>query len=124
MCIRDRRYCCIARVDKEDWECPRTSAVPAARAAVPTGAWVKSKHDMYLIRGSLGAKAPLLSMYRRIKKQNKKKHSLQISVRSKLLTVEKLNMFSCTYASVGRNTTAEAGHRVYHVMVRVRLSWR
>ena len=36
------------RVDK------LTSPVAAARAAVATGAWVKSKH-MYLIRGSVGA---------------------------------------------------------------------
>ena len=28
-----------------------TSPVAAARAAVATVAWVKSKHDMYLIRG-------------------------------------------------------------------------
>ena len=27
----------------------RTSPVPAARAAVATGAWVESKHDMHLI---------------------------------------------------------------------------
>ena len=33
----------------------RTSPVAAARAAVATGAWVKSKHDMYLIRVSVGA---------------------------------------------------------------------
>ena len=32
-----------------------TSPVAAARAAVATGAWVKSKHDMYLMRGSVGA---------------------------------------------------------------------
>ena len=32
-----------------------TSPVAAARAAVATGAWVKSKHDLYLIRRSLGA---------------------------------------------------------------------
>ena len=32
-----------------------TSPVAAARAAVATGAWVKSKHDMYLIRRSVGA---------------------------------------------------------------------
>ena len=32
-----------------------TNPVAAARAAVATGAWVKSKHDMYLIRGSVGA---------------------------------------------------------------------
>ena len=32
-----------------------TSPVVAARAAVATGAWVKLKHDMYLIRGSVGA---------------------------------------------------------------------
>ena len=40
-----------------------------------------------------------------------------ISVRSKLLPVERLDLFFCTYASVGRNTTAEADHRVYDVMV-------
>ena len=32
-----------------------TSPVTAARAAVATGAWVKSKHGMNLIRGSVGA---------------------------------------------------------------------
>ena len=31
------------------------SPVAAARAAVATGAWDKSKHDMYLIRASVGA---------------------------------------------------------------------
>ena len=29
----------------------RTNPVAAARASVATGAWVKPKHDMYLIRG-------------------------------------------------------------------------
>ena len=32
-----------------------TGSVAAARAVVATGAWAKSKHDMYLIRGSVGA---------------------------------------------------------------------
>ena len=32
-----------------------TGPVAAARAVVATGAWVKSKHDMYLIRGSVVA---------------------------------------------------------------------
>ena len=32
-----------------------TGPVAAARAVVATGAWVESKHDMYLIRGSVGA---------------------------------------------------------------------
>ena len=32
-----------------------TSPVGAARAAVATGAWVKSKRGMYLIRGSVGS---------------------------------------------------------------------
>ena len=32
-----------------------TGPVAAARAVVATGGWVKSKHDMYLIRGSVGA---------------------------------------------------------------------
>ena len=42
-----------------------TSPVVAARAAVATRAWVKSKH-MYLIRGSVGAFIPIRW---RIKKQ-------------------------------------------------------
>ena len=50
-----------------------TSPVAAARAAVATGAWVKSKHAMYLIRGSVGAQALLLPIRRRIKEKNKKK---------------------------------------------------
>ena len=37
-----------------------TSPVAAARAVVATGAWVKSKHDMYLKRGSVGALALFL----------------------------------------------------------------
>ena len=37
------------------WTHLATGPVAAARAAVATGAWVKSKHDMYLIRGSVGA---------------------------------------------------------------------
>ena len=32
-----------------------TGPVAAARAAVATGAWVKSKQDMYLVRVSVGA---------------------------------------------------------------------
>ena len=32
-----------------------TGQVAAARADVATVAWVKSNHDMYLIRGSVGA---------------------------------------------------------------------
>ena len=32
-----------------------TGPVAAARAVVATGAWVKSKYEMYLIRGSVGA---------------------------------------------------------------------
>ena len=32
-----------------------TGPVAAARAVVATGAWLKSKHDMYLIRGNVGA---------------------------------------------------------------------
>ena len=41
-----------------------TSPVSAARAAVATGAWVKSKHDIYLIRGSVGAPALVLPIHR------------------------------------------------------------
>ena len=37
------------------WVDMLTSPVAAARAAVASGAWIKSKHDMYLIRGSVGA---------------------------------------------------------------------
>ena len=50
-----------------------TSPVAAARAAVATEAWVKSKHDMYLIRGSVGAQALFLPIRRRIKKKEKRK---------------------------------------------------
>ena len=32
-----------------------TGPVAAARAVVATRAWVKSKHDVYLISGSVGA---------------------------------------------------------------------
>ena len=32
-----------------------TGPVAAARADVATGAWAKSKHDMYLVRGSVEA---------------------------------------------------------------------
>ena len=39
------------------------------------------------------------------------------SVRSKLLPVERLDLFFCTYASVGRSTTAEADQSVHDVMV-------
>ena len=45
-----------------------TSPVAAARAAVATGVWVKSKH-MYLIRGSVGAL--FLPIRRRIEKKKK-----------------------------------------------------
>ena len=44
-----------------------TRPVAAARAAVATGAWVKSTHDMNLIRGSVGAQALCLPISRRIK---------------------------------------------------------
>ena len=40
-----------------------------------------------------------------------------ISARSKLLPVERLELFLRTYESVGCNTTDEADHRVYDVMV-------
>ena len=50
-----------------------TEPVAAARAAVATGAWVKSKHDIYLIRGSVGALALFLPIRRRIKKKARKK---------------------------------------------------
>ena len=43
-----------------------TSPVAAMRAAVATGAWVKSEHDMYLIRRSVGAQALFLPIRRRI----------------------------------------------------------
>ena len=48
-----------------------TSPVAAARAAIATGAWVKSKR-MYLIRRSVGAQALFLPIRRRIVKKKKK----------------------------------------------------
>ena len=50
-----------------------TSPVGSTLAAVATGAWVKWKHDMYLIRGSVGAYALFLPIRRRIKKKKKKR---------------------------------------------------
>ena len=50
-----------------------TGPVASARAVVATGAWFKSKHDMYLIRGSVGAQALFLPIRRRIKKKKRKK---------------------------------------------------
>ena len=50
-----------------------TSPVAAARAAVATEAWVKSKYDMYLIlRGSVGARALFSAIRRRREKTNAK----------------------------------------------------
>ena len=37
---------------------------------------------------------------------------------------EMLDFDFCTYASVGHNTTAEADHRLYDVMVSIHLRWR
>ena len=56
-----------------------TGPVAASRAAVATGAWVKSKRDMYLIRGSVGAKALFLPIRRRIKKKQLKKKKKKAS---------------------------------------------
>ena len=42
------------------------------RAAVATGAWVKSKHDVYLILEGVAARAFFLPIRRRIKKKKKK----------------------------------------------------
>ena len=55
-----------------------TSPVAAARAAVATGAWVKSKHHMYLTRGSVGAYALFLPIRRRIKKKKKEVNRLTV----------------------------------------------
>ena len=55
-----------------------TSPVAAARAAVATGAWVKSKHDMYLIRGSEGGYALFLPIRGGIKKKKEKGLSEEI----------------------------------------------
>ena len=74
-----------------------TSPVAAARAAVATGAWVKSKHDMYLIRGSVGAQALFFPIRRRIREKKKEDrvisyllllsatHSLQVTMKTNLL---------------------------------------
>ena len=53
-----------------------TSLIAAARdAVVARGAWLKPKHDMYLIRGSVGAQALFLPIRWRIKKKKKTKRS-------------------------------------------------
>ena len=48
-----------------------TTPVAAAWAAVTTGAWVKSKLDMYLTRGCVGAWTFFLSIRRGIKKKKR-----------------------------------------------------
>ena len=55
-----------------------TSPVAAARAAVATGAWVRSKHDMYLTRGSVGASALFLTHPPEDEKKEKRKKKLSI----------------------------------------------
>ena len=53
-----------------------TSPVPAARAAVATGAWVESKHDMYLIHTwKCRSLALFLPIRRRMKKEKREKHT-------------------------------------------------
>ena len=50
-----------------------TSPVPAARAAVATGAWVESKHDMCLIhKWKCGSLALFLPIRRRMKKEKRR----------------------------------------------------
>ena len=56
-----------------------TGPVAAARAVVATGAWVKSKHDMYLLRGSVGASALFSPIRRRIKNKKQKNDCLDFS---------------------------------------------
>ena len=54
-----------------------TSPVAAARAVAATGAWVKSKHDMYLIRGSVELKLyfyPSAGGFKKKKKKNLRVH--------------------------------------------------
>ena len=66
-----------------------TSPVAAARAAVATGEWVKSQHDMCLIRGSVGAYALFLPIRRRIykKKEGKKKYESTCLAKTQQYTV-------------------------------------
>ena len=49
-----------------------TGPVTAARAVAATGAWVKSKHDMYLIRGSVELKLYFYPSAGGFKKKKKK----------------------------------------------------
>ena len=49
------RFCAVFRYCKS-YGAVRCCEYPTSvRFDVATGAWVKSKHDMYLIRGSVGA---------------------------------------------------------------------
>ena len=52
------------------------SPVAAARAAVATGAWVKSKHDIYLIRGKCGSLSFIFTHPPEDLKKRKKKEAV------------------------------------------------
>ena len=78
-------YVLRSRASRSRWSIPGisgrvdmlTSPAPAARAAVATGAWVESKHDMYVsdtyVEVSVGAQALFLPIRRRLKKAEKRK---------------------------------------------------
>ena len=88
-----------------------TSPVPAARAAVATGAWVESKNDMYLIHSivevSVGAQASFVPIRRRLKKEKREKRSLQMYlVPGAVHASTQQTTSKCTYQRYGRLSCA------------------
>ena len=65
-----------------------TGPVAAARAAVATGAWVKSKHDMYLMRGSVGELKlyfyPSTGGLKKKKKKEKKEERFGLNINTQI----------------------------------------
>ena len=93
-----------------------TSPVAAARAAVATRAWVKPKHDMYLIRGIVGK---LYFTHPPEDKKNKKKKKGCIVGRRKKKTAPAADAMFCfsrlymvlvgTFLSRGEETYLRVG---------------
>ena len=72
-----------------------TSPVAAARAAVATRAWVKPKHDMYLIRGIVG-KLYFTHPPEDKKKKKKKKKAVLLEGEKKNSTSRRCNVLFFT----------------------------
>ena len=74
-----------------------TGPVAAARAVVATRAWVKSKHDMYLIRGSIFTDPPGLKIILLLRNKIKNVRTITIESRVHSSSIAVLQVFVYTY---------------------------